>query len=169
MKKIGIIGGLGPESTVEYYKRIIYGYKDLTGDENYPQLFVNSLNMTEIVSYLTNNDYEKLINVLADEINKLETMGADYVAIASNTPHIVADEVLNKINVPLISIVEETCKYAKNHHLKKVLLTGTAYTMKNTFYQKVFNKYEVECVVPEDNEQKLIHNIIFPDLEHQRK
>ncbi|MDR0232521.1 MAG: amino acid racemase [Dysgonamonadaceae bacterium] len=166
MNKIGIIGGLGPESTLEYYKRIIYGYRNITGDENYPQLYVNSVNMTEILSYLTNNDYEKLADVLTNEINKLKTIGADYVAIASNTPHVVIDELIKKLTIPLISIVEETCKFAKNNNLKKVLLTGTIFTMSNNFYKKAFDKYNIECIVPEDNEKKIIHNVIFPNLEN---
>ncbi len=166
MNKIGIIGGLGPESTLEYYKRIIYGYRETTGDENYPQLFVNSVNMTEILSYFTTNDYEKLADVLAGEINKLKTIGADYVAIASNTPHVVIEELNKKSTVPLISIVEETCKFAKNNNLKKVLLTGTIFTMKNDFYKKSFDKYGIECIVPEDNEKNIIQNIIFPNLEN---
>jgi len=166
MNKIGIIGGLGPESTLEYYKRIIYGYRNITGDENYPQLFINSVNMTEILSYVADNDYEKLANVLTNEINKLKTIGADYVAIASNTPHVVIDELVKKLTIPIISIVEETCKFAKNNHLKKVLLTGTIFTMKNDFYQKSFDKYGIECIVPNDNEKDIIQNIIFPNLEN---
>jgi len=166
MKKIGILGGMGPESTVEYYKRIIYGYKNITNNENYPQLFINSINMTEMLSYVANNDYEKLIKLLADEIHSLEKIGADFIAIASNTPHVVIDEVKQKTTVPIISIVEETCKYIKNSNLKKVLLTGTLFTMKNNFYKKSLEKYNIECIVPNDSEKIAIQNIIFPNLEN---
>ena len=166
MKKIGILGGMGPESTVEYYKRIIYGYRKITNDENYPQLFINSINMTEMLGYVANNDIKKLINLLIDGINKLEIIGADYIAIASNTPHVVIDEVKQKISTPIISIVEETCKCIKNNNLKKILLTGTLFTMKNNFYKKSLEKHEIECIVPEDSEKMIIQNIIFPKLEN---
>ena len=166
MKKIGIIGGIGPASTVEYYNRIINEYRKISNDENYPQLFINSINMTEMLNYLSANDYESLINLLVNEIERLEIIGADYVAIASNTPHCVINELVEKVNVPIISIVGETCKYAKNRNLKKVLLTGTKFTMDRDFYNKAFKNFDIECIVPDDNEKNIIHKIIFPDLEN---
>jgi aspartate racemase len=166
MKRIGILGGMGPESTVEYYKQIVYGYREKTNDENYPQLFINSINMTEMLSYVADKDYEKLIALLANEIRKLELIGADYIAIASNTPHCVIDELINRATVPIISIVEETCKYAKSSGLKKVLLTGTFFTMKNDFYKKSLEENSIECIVPDDNEKNVIQSIIFPKLEN---
>ena len=89
MKTIGIIGGLGPESTLEYYKGIISGYRNIKGEEHYPQIYINSINMTEMLKYVKNNEYEKLTNMLIMNITKLKNIGADFVAIASNTPHIV--------------------------------------------------------------------------------
>ena len=166
MKVIGIIGGIGPASTVEYYNRIINGYREKTNNNNYPQLLINSINMTEMLSYVSNNDYGKLIDLLVKEIGKLKMIGADYVAIASNTPHCVIDEVIEKSTLPIISIVEETCKYAKNLGMKKVLLTGTIFTMERDFYKKSFDKFDIECVVPNDIDKSIIHNIIFPNLEN---
>ena len=166
IKKIGIIGGIGPASTVEYYNGIIKGYRKLTNDENYPQIFINSVNMTEMMNYLVNNDREGLIDFLISAIDKLRIIGADYIAIASNTPHLVIDNLIEKSATPIISIVEETCKYAKSKELKRVLLTGTLFTMKNNFYEKALEKYDIECIVPDDNEKNIIHNIIFPNLEN---
>jgi aspartate racemase len=166
MKKIGIIGGIGPASTVEYYNGIIYGYKKLTNDENYPQLFINSINMTEMLNYIVNKNNNGLIEFLTGEIRKLKIMGVDYVAIASNTPHMIIDELVERIEVPIINIVEETCKYAKDLRLKKVLLTGTLFTMQNNFYQKAFERYNIKCIVPDDDKKEIIQNIIFPNLEN---
>ena len=168
MKKIGIIGGIGPASTVEYYKGIIDGYKKIN-DGNYPRLFINSINMTEMLDCLADNNYDKLINLLSNEINKLEIVGADYIAIACNIAHCVIDELIKKSTVPIISIVEETCKYAKNNNLKKVLLTGTKFTMEKDFYKKSFEKNNIECIVPDENERTIIQNIIFPNLENGMK
>jgi aspartate racemase len=86
MNKIGIIGGVGPASTVEYYNRLINGYRNIKNDGNYPQIFINSINMNEMLNYISKNDYENLIILLVNEIEKLKIIGADYVAIASNTP-----------------------------------------------------------------------------------
>lgn len=166
MKKIGIIGGIGPASTVEYYNDIIKGYRKLTDDDNYPQIFINSINMTEMLNYIVNSDREGLVDFLISEIDKLRIIGADYIAIASNTPHLVIDNLIEKSTIPIISIVEETCKYAKSKELKRVLLIGTLFTMKYNFYEKVFEKYNIECILPEDNEKDIIHHIIFPNLEN---
>ena len=165
MNKIGIIGGIGPASTVEYYNGIWQGYKNITGDENYPQIFINSINMAEVLNYVAGKDYDKLIALLAAEIKKLETIGADYIVIASNTPHCVIEEIKKEATAPIINIVEETCKYAKNSGIKKALLTGTLFTMKNDFYKKSLEKYNIECIVPSDDDKNIIHNIIFPKLE----
>ena len=166
MKKIGIIGGIGPASTVEYYNGIIYGYRKLINDENYPHLFINSINMTEMLNYIAGKEINNLIKFLFNEIQKLIEIGADFIAIASNTPHMVIDELTEKTNVPIISIVDETCSYVKKLNLKKVLLTGTLFTMENNFYQKSFQKNNIECIVPNDNEKTRIQNIIFPNLEN---
>jgi len=166
MNIIGILGGIGPESTVEYYRQIIYGYKKNTGSENYPHLFINSINMTEMLGFVAKNDFETLTGYLVKEIRKLEAAGADCVAIASNTPHVVIDEIRKKIAVPIISIVDETCKYANDRKLKRLLLTGTLYTMKNNFYKKSLAQYNIECIVPGDYEKTAIQSIIFPDLEN---
>jgi len=166
LKKIGIIGGIGPASTVEYYRGIIKGYRELTNDENYPQIFINSVNMTEMLNYIVNSDKKGLIDFLTFEIDKLRIIGADYIAIASNTPHLVIDNLIEKSTIPVISIVEETCKYTKSKELKRVLLIGTLFTMENNFYERAFEKYNIECIVPDDNEKKIIHNIIFPNLEN---
>ena len=166
MNKIGIIGGIGPASTVEYYNGIIYGYRKLTNDENYPHIFINSINMTEMLNYIADKEIDNLIKFLFNEIQNLVKIGADFIAIASNTPHMVIDELTEKINVPIISIVDETCNYVKNLNLKKVLLTGTLFTMQNNFYQKYFRKNNIECIVPNDDEKTRIQKIIFPNLEN---
>jgi aspartate racemase len=165
MKTIGIIGGLGPESTLEYYKGIINGYRNIKGEEHYPQIYINSINMTEMLNYVKNNEYEKLTNMLVMNIIKLKNIGADFVAIASNTPHVVIDKIIKKVPISIVSIVEETCKYAQIKKLKKVLLTGTLFTMNSEFYQKQFEEYNINCIVPDDIEKEIIQNIIFPELE----
>lgn len=165
MQKVGIIGGLGPESTIDYYKNIISIYRNETGDSNYPEIIINSINMTEMLSYLAKKNYSKLIDLLLSSISQLKKAGAAFAVIASNTPHIVFDQLKDKSILPLISIVEETCKKAFSIKIKKILLIGTAFTMKSDFYQKGFSKHNIETIVPDKKEQDIIQNIIFPELE----
>lgn len=166
MKTIGILGGLGPESTVDYYKGIITGYREIKGKEHFPQIYINSINITEMIGYVAQKDFNKLIDLLVFNLNKLENIGADILAISSNTPHVVIDAIKEKVNTPILNIVEETRKIAQSQNLKKVLLTGTSFTMNSSFFQNEFNKYNIECIVPNNDEKEIIQNIIFPDLEN---
>jgi aspartate racemase len=165
MKKIGIVGGLGPVSTMDYYSGIIHGVKAKTGDDNNPQIVIDSVNMTELLSFLFSKNWDALVNVLVKSINNLANAGAEFAAIASNTPHIVFDEVQKQSVLPLISIVDATCKYAQSHECKKALIIGTRFTMSSGFYAEAFEKYGIAAIVPSDNEQQIIHSIIFPKLE----
>ena len=165
MKKVGLVGGLGPVSTMDYYSGIIHGVRAKTGDDNYPQIVINSVNMTELLSYLNQRNWDALVNVLVGAIQNLANAGAEFAAIASNTPHIVFDKVQEQSVLPLISIVEATCEYARSKACKKVIFTGTRYTMSNGFYLEAFEKHGITAIVPSENEQSIIHGIIFPKLE----
>ena len=165
MKKTGIIGGIGPASTLDYYSGIINGYRSKTGDDNYPEIVINSVNMTEMLSYVQNKDWDALVAMLVNAINNLANAGAEFAVIASNTPHIVFDRVQKQSSLPLISIVDETCKYAQSKGCEKVVVIGTRFTMSSGLYSKAFEKYNIVAVVPSEGEQATIHNIIFPTLE----
>jgi aspartate racemase len=165
MQQVGIVGGIGPESTVDYYKGIISQYRSLTGDDNYPPIVINSINMTEMLSYVASKEYDKLTALLVAAISGLKNAGADFAVIASNTPHVVFDQVKEKSSLPLLSIVEETYKKACLLNLKKLLLIGTAFTMKNTFYQKCFGENNISLILPSPEEQQETQRIIFYELE----
>ncbi len=89
MQKVGIIGGIGPASTLDYYNDIIYRYREIKCDNQYPELVIESVNMTKMLGFLERKDYEGLISMLLEAINHVKAAGATFVAIASNTPHIV--------------------------------------------------------------------------------
>jgi aspartate racemase len=166
MKKVGIIGGLGPASTPDYYLGIINGYRAKAGDDNYPKIVINSLNMTEVLSYTSSEDWDTLVDVLVDAIHDAAYAGAEFAAIASNTPHIVFDRVAKQARLPLISIVDVTCRTARAKGCKLTLLLGTRFTMSSGFYPEALKKYDIEAIVPSKDEQALIHNLIFPKLEN---
>lgn len=165
-KCVGIIGGLGPASTLDYYKGIIKKFKIAKDKEVYPPILLNSLNMTEIIGFIESREYDKLTIKLIEAINQVKNAGADFVAISSNTPHIIFNQLEERSPLPLISIVEATAEYIKEHKFKKVLLTGTSFTMNNSFYQKTLNKYDIKCITPNEEDKIAIQNIIFPNLEN---
>lgn len=164
MKTIGILGGISPESTVEYYKGIIKSFRNIKGENNYPQILINSINITEMIGYVQKKEFQTLTDFLVSNLNKLISADADLLAIASNTPHVVIDQIMEKIDTPILNIVEETKKFAENKNLKKLLLTGTYFTMKSTFYQEELVKAGIECLVPDEAEMKTIQDIIFQNL-----
>lgn len=165
MKKIGIVGGIGPASTLDYYSGIISGFRQKTGDDNYPEIVIDSINMTEMLAYILHEDWDSLVNLLLNSIKNLAKAGAEFAAIASNTPHIVFAEIQRQSVLPLISIVEETCKYAQLEKCKKVIVIGTRFTMSSGIYTRAFQNYDITAIVPLADEQTAIHNIIFPKLE----
>jgi aspartate racemase len=164
MKKLGIIGGLGPESTLDYYQRIIALYRQRTGNRHYPELIIVSVDLRKGLDFMDAKDLSGMASYLAEGIDKLARAGADFGIISANTPHIVFDEIAPKSPIPLISIVEATCAAAKMQNLKRLALLGTRYTMRATFYSKVFARDSIELVVPDSRDQAYIHDKYMNEL-----
>lgn len=165
MKKVGLVGGIGPESTLDYYKGIIEGYRARTDGDNYPQMIIDSINLTEMYDLASLKRWDLFTRRLVDSIKSLAAGGAEFAAMAANTAHIVFDEVKTQSPLPLISIVDETCKYAQSKACKSVVIFGTAFTMSSGLYTNAFAKYGIDAFVPMEDEQQAIHNIIFPNLQ----
>jgi aspartate racemase len=166
MKTVGIIGGIGPESTIEYYRGIIAGYRERQTDGSYPSIILNSINLTILLGMIMANELDKATDHLVSELQKLARAGVDFGVIAAGTPHIVFDEVRARSPIPLISIVEATCEAAAKLNLKKIALFGTRFTMQGRFYRDVFAKAGITLVVPDANEQAYIHDKYMNDLVH---
>jgi aspartate racemase len=149
VKTLGIIGGLGPESTIDYYQTIIALYRECTGDGSYPQFLINSIDLNKGRNFVIANDREGLTGMIVEEIEKLARAGADFGLIAANTPHLVFDEIAPRSSIPLISIVEATCAAAKAKKLKKLALFGTKFTMTGDFYPKVFSREDISLFQPD--------------------
>src|SRR6266481_8888084 len=122
MKTLGMIGGLGPESTLDYYQRIIALFRERTGSRHYPEFFVVSVDLRKGLDFMDANDLSGMTNYLLAAIDKLARSGADFGIISANTPHIVFDEIASRSPIPLISIVEATRAAAKGQNLKRVAL-----------------------------------------------
>jgi aspartate racemase len=165
MKRFGIIGGVGPESTIDYYRGIITRHQKRIPGGDYPSIFINSINMTRMVELIQKNDLKTMVDELCAEIDCLVRAGAESAAIASNTPHMVFDEIQKRSPIPLISILETARRHATANEYSKCLLIGTGFTMKSSFYQKAFLQSGIGIVVPEANDLEYIHNRIFNELE----
>ena len=164
MKTLGIVGGLGPESTVDYYQRIIASYRERTGDGSYPGFIIASVNLRKGLNFMDAGDLASMADYLLEAIGKLARASADFGVISANTPHIVFDDVEAKSPIPLISIVEATCAAAKARKLQRLALFGTRYTMQASFYPKVFSRERIELLVPELDDQNYIHDKYFREL-----
>ena len=156
-KVIGIIGGIAPPSTIDYYQKIITGFQERDGTPQYPSIMINSINMTRMLDLIAKKEYEQLVHYLNDEIQKLKNGGADFAVVASNTPHIVFEQLRKKSILPLISIVEATRAHVKKSGCKKLGLFGTKSTMQGGFYQDGFSKVGMEIVTPSFEAQDYIH------------
>ena len=164
MKILGIIGGLGPESTLEYYQNIIALYRERQRDGSYPEFIINSVDLKKGLDFMAEGNLTGMADYLVEEIGKLARAGANFGLISANTPHIVFDDLTPKSPIPLISIVEATCAAAKARGLKKLALFGTRFTMQGTFYPKVFSHEGIELVMPDTKEQDYLHDKYLNEL-----
>jgi aspartate racemase len=165
MKTIGIIGGLGPEATVDYYNLLIDSFKDDSGSLNYPEIIIYSVNMSEFLGLMREKKYDSAARKVADKAEALKRAGADFAAITANTPHMLFDQITGLSPLPLISIVEATCEECMKMGEKRAGLMGTGFTMNATFYQDVFKKHGLEVLVPEASDRELINHKLFTEIE----
>jgi aspartate racemase len=164
MKVAGIIGGIGPESTIEYYRLIIAGWRERRNDGSYPAMIINSIDLTRMRLLIEANAMAGLTSYLVEEVKRLGRAGADFAALSANTPHVVFDEISRRSPIPLISIVEATCEDARSRGLKRVGLFGTRFTMQGRFYPDVFERAGITLFVPTDDEQIWIHDKYMNEL-----
>ena len=157
-KVIGIIGGIAPPSTIDYYRKIISGFQERGKTSQYPSILINSIDMTRMLELVSKKEYNALVDYISGEIQKLRDGGADFAAIASNTPHIVFEQLQKRSTIPLISIVDATVAYAKKLGMKKLGLFGTKSTMQSGFYQTGFSGEGIEIITPPLESQNYIHD-----------
>jgi len=164
MKKIGILGGMSYESTIKYYDLILQNYYNSYNDYNYPEILIYSLNFQKVIDFELGNDTAKYVDYLMSGINSLQNGGVDFIIMAANSPHAVYDDLVQKAEVPILSIVEATAEKALEMRLNKLLLIGIKFTMQSSFYQRIFENSNMQVITPVDIEQDLIDQIIFDEL-----
>jgi len=166
MKRIGMIGGFAPESTLDYYKLLIEIYRKEIKDASNPEIIIYSMDVNILINLVEKKQWDNLVTWLVNGLEVLHQAGADFGFISANTPHIVFDKVKKLSPIPLLSIVEETCKRIDRLALKKVGLLGTKFTMQSNFYKKNCDKYKIALFVPNEKEQDYIHNKLMTEIEH---
>jgi aspartate racemase len=164
MKTVGIIGGISPESTVDYYRLIIKAYREQQPDGSNPSIIINSIDLQKSLRLLEGPDINAFIDYLATEIRRLSAAGADFGVLSANTPHLVFDELRQQSPLPLISIVEATCDAAQAAGLNNLGLLGTRFTMQGRFFPDVFSRKGITLVTPNPDEQAYIHEKYFGEL-----
>ena len=162
MRRAGLVGGLGPESTIDYYRRILEAWeREAPGSA--PGLVVDSLDVRHGLR-LVEHDREALVDYLLDSLRRLAAAGADFAAITANTPHLVFDALAARSPVPLVSIVEACAEEARRRGLDRVLLLGTRFTMEAPFFPAVLARHGIATVVPDEDERRAIHEIYVGQL-----
>jgi aspartate racemase len=164
VRTAGMIGGLGPESTVDYYRSIIARFRARKPGGGYPHLIINSLDVDKGIAMLDAGKLDELAEYISGGVDLLVRAGADFAFIAANTPHIVFDVVQSRSAIPVLSIVRTTSDYAKSLGLKKVGLFGTGFTMTANFYPEEFQRAGVGLVRPKESERDLIHRKYIGEL-----
>lgn len=165
MKKLGILGGMGPESTLLYYKEIATRFKKRDENGHFPALTIETVNMYEMLGYCKAEKYEELADYLLKGIYNLERSGVDFIVLASNTPHVVFETLQSKANLPLLSIVEPTYKAIQSQGLEKIAWLGTRFTMEQPYFRKLFIENDIDVIVPNEEERKYIDTVIAEELE----
>ncbi|MDB4907737.1 MAG: aspartate/glutamate racemase superfamily protein [Gemmatimonadetes bacterium] len=162
MTTAGIIGGIGPESTVDYYRRILAEWAMLEPGTA-PSLVINSIDVRRALS-LAQHDLPGLIENLMPELQRLAGAGADFAALSANTPHIVFDALVQRTSIPLLSIVEVAAREASRLGLERLGLLGTRFTMEAPFYREVFGRRGLTVVVPPEPDLTWVHDHYIGEL-----
>lgn len=165
MKKIGLVGGTGPESTLMYYKELNSRIDRLTGNKAMPDIAIESVNFRRAWDLVVNGKYDELADYLSEKVNALVRTESEVIALTAVTMHIVFDKVKEKTGVPLISIPTSVCNEVKQRGYKKVGLLGTIFTMEQDYMKKDFISAGIEVIIPSAEDRELVAKRIYEELE----
>ena len=164
MKKIGLIGGITPESTILYYQILNTLSANQLGKTHSAELIINSFDFGQISQLLTEGSWDLLDKKMADTATSLEGAGASCILICANTMHLCVDAVRKVVRIPVIHIAETTAKEIQKKGIQKVALLGTKYTMEKDFFRDILNEHSIETIIPDAEERDEIHRIIYDEL-----
>jgi len=163
-RTIGILGGMSPESTAMYYEYITRTYKQRFGDFGFPEILIYSVNFQKFADWQREGRWAEAAGEMAKALERLRGAGADFGLIATNTMHIVFDEVQKAVRMPLLSIVDTTAEAIQTAGLTLVGLLGTVFTMRERFYRDGLARFGIDVLVPDDSRQERINEVIYGEL-----
>lgn len=163
-KRIGILGGLTPESTVTYYQHIFRRYEELHGDLGYPETVIYDVSFQRFEDWMGEEDWDSIEEALLDGLERLAAAGADFAVIATNTMHILFKKLEERSPIPLISIVDATAEAIEQQGMEVVGLLGTRFTMEKPFYVEGLKRHGIEALVPGKEERNYIDRVVFEEL-----
>ena len=166
MKKIGLVGGTGPESTLMYYKELNTRIDRMTGGKAMPDIAIESVNFRRAWEYVEKGQYDLLADYLAEKINSLAAGGAEVISLTAGTMHIVMDDLLKKTKVELVSIPQAVCREAQRRGYRRIGLLGTIFTMEKDYMKTDLREAGIEVVIPEKADRELIAKRILEELEN---
>ena len=164
MKTIGLVGGTGWVSTLDYYRYFNELVFKNTDGESTAEVMINSVNYPAIAKLTAAGKWDDITKIITEAALALQTAGADCILLGANTMHNIAPQVKAAINIPFIHIAEETGKEIKKKGLKKVALLGTKYTMQLPFFKDVLASMEIETIIPHENDIQIINDAIYKEL-----
>ena len=165
LKKLGLVGGTGPESTAIYYRELNRIINQKTGGKAFPELCIESVDLYRTLGYCKAGDDEALVQYLLDAVKNLVVCGADFAALTANTVHSVFDRLSALSPIPLVSIVDAVCEEAFRRGYRKIGLWGTIYTMNGAGVRNSVTARKIELVTPPENEKSLVNSRIADELE----
>lgn len=166
MKKIGLVGGIGPASTVVYYLGLIEKCRAELGENVYPEIVIDSVSLTAATDFFAQNNFDGNAKLTLKSLADLKAAGAEVAAITANTEHIVWDKMKDFFEIPVVSIVEATAAEILRNGYKRVLILGTVFTMKSGLYEKPLAERGITPIVPTDEDKEKIGSLFFPNLEN---
>lgn len=166
MKKIGLVGGMGPASTVEYYFGLIKKTRETFGDEEYPKIVIDSVNINAVTECLRLSHRDSCADLMVRSVNDLAKAGAQVAALTANTVHIVFDKMKDRFEIPVVSIVDAVADEILKMKYQKVLILGTAFTMNSKMYDEALMRLGVAAVLPSEDEKAQVNAMINSDLEN---
>jgi aspartate racemase len=162
MVTVGLVGGLGPESTIDYYRRILEAWRQIDPSTS-PSIVIDSLDV-QVALRLVGSDRAAFAGYLLASLNRLAGAGVDFAAMTANTPHIVFDDLAARAAIPLISIVEVCAEEAQRIGIRKLLLLGTRFTMEGAFYPEVFSRHGITVLPPNADDLAWVHERYIKEL-----
>jgi len=165
MKKIGLLGGMSWESSLDYYKIINEEIKQKLGGLHSAKIILNSIDFEPIEKLQYKNNWEEASKILSQEAINIQNAGADFLLICTNTMHKVAHSIEQSIHIPILHIADATAEALFNDNITKVGLLGTAFTMEQDFYKgRLKDKFGLDVIIPNQDDIKIIHGIIYNEL-----